>query len=80
MKKAPFRMLALCVCAIASLSACSESTQQLAAKTSKRPDVAPYMGANNGFVTKGWTPGDKLSWQEAINKRNQNQTEYSRIE
>ena len=40
--------------------------------------VAPYMGADNGFMTKGWTPGDKASWTEAINKRNQKQSEYSR--
>jgi len=40
--------------------------------------VAPYMGADNGFMTKGWTPGDQASWTEAINKRNQKQSEYSR--
>ena len=70
--------IALCAFVATSLSACFDS-DQLASRSSKRPDVAPYMGANNGFVTKDWTPGDKLSWQEAINKRNQNQTEYSRI-
>ncbi len=68
----------LCALVSTSLSACLDS-DQLLSRASKRPDVAPYMGANNGFVTKDWTPGDKLSWQEAINKRNQNQTEYSRI-
>ena len=60
------------------LAACSEPPE-IAAKAAKRPDVAPYMGADNGFMTKGWTPGNLESWTEAINKRNQNQTEYSRL-
>jgi hypothetical protein len=37
------------------------------------------MGADNGFMTKGWKPGEQVSWTEAINKRNQGQTEYSRV-
>ena len=74
--KLTFKTLGLCFAAVALLAACSEPPE-IAAKKAKRPDVAPYMGANNGFVTKDWTPGDKLSWQEAINKRNQNQTEYT---
>ena len=46
---------------------------------SKRPDVAPYMGADNGFMAKGWKPGDQASWSAEITKRNQSQSEYSRI-
>ena len=57
------------------LVGCNESGMS----ASKRPDVAPYMGADNGFMTKGWTPGDQASWAEAINKRNQRQSEYSRV-
>jgi len=75
--KLNFKMLGLCLVAGAALIACSEPPE-IAAKAAKRPDVAPYMGADNGFVKKGWTPGDQASWTEAINKRNQNQSEYSR--
>jgi hypothetical protein len=76
--KAYFRTLGLCFAAATILTACSEPPE-IAAKAAKRPDVAPYMGANNGFMTKGWTPGNQVSWTEAINQRNQGQNEYSRI-
>lgn len=75
--KLNFKTLGLCLAAGAFLAACSEPPE-IAAKAAKRPDVAPYMGADNGFMTKGWTPGDQASWTEAINKRNQKQSEYSR--
>ena len=42
-------------------------------------DIAPYMGADNGFMAKGWKPGDQASWNAEITKRNQLQSEYSRI-
>jgi hypothetical protein len=76
--KVNFKTLGLCVASAALLIACSEPPE-IAAKASKRPDVAPYMGANDGFMTKGWTPGNQLSWIESIDKRNQNQNEYSRL-
>ena len=75
--KLNFKTLGLCLAAGTFLLACSEPPE-IAAKAAKRPDVAPYMGADNGFMTKGWTPGEQASWAEAINKRNQKQSEYSR--
>ena len=75
--KAHYKILGLCIVA-SVLTACSEPPE-IAAKAAKRPDVAPYMGANNGFVTKGWTPGNQASWTESIDKRTQGQNEYSRI-
>ena len=75
--KMNIKTLGLCLAAGTFLLACSEPPE-IAAKAAKRPDVAPYMGADNGFMTKGWTPGDQASWMEAINKRNQKQSEYSR--
>ena len=74
---AHYKILGLCIAA-GLLMACSEPPE-IAAKAAKRPDVAPYMGANNGFVTKGWTPGNQASWTESIDKRTQGQNEYSRI-
>jgi uncharacterized lipoprotein YajG len=73
-----FQTLGLCLVAGLLLAGCSEPPE-IAAKAAKRPDVAPYTGADNGFMTKGWTPGNQASWLEAINKRNQNQSEYSRL-
>jgi len=72
------RTIGLCLAAGTMLVACSEPPE-IAAKAAKRPDVAPYMGADNGFMTKVWKPGEQVSWTEAINKRNQGQTEYSRV-
>jgi hypothetical protein len=76
--KLNFKILGVCLVAGVLLAACSEPPE-IAAMVAKRPDVAPYMGADNGFMTKGWTPGNQESWMEAINKRNQNQSEYSRV-
>ena len=76
--KLNLKTLGLCFAAATFITACSEPPE-LAAKAAKRPDVAPFMGADNGFMTKGWTPGNDPSWTESINKRNQNQSEYSRF-
>ena len=76
--KLHFKTLGLCIAAGALLAACSEPPE-IAAKAAKRPDVAPYMGADNGFMAKGWKPGDQASWSAEITKRNQSQSEYSRI-
>lgn len=76
--KLNLKTLGLCLAAAAFLTACSEPPE-IAAKVAKRPDVAPFMGADNGFMTKNWTPTNDASWTESINKRNQNQSEYSRF-
>jgi hypothetical protein len=72
------KTIGLCLAAGTMLVACSEPPE-IAAKAAKRPDVAPYMGADNGFMTKGWKPTEQVSWTEAINKRTQGQSEYSRV-
>jgi len=63
--------------ATALLAGCNEAN--VGTSASKRPDMAPYMGADNGFMAKGWKPGDQASWNAEITKRNQLQSEYSRI-
>lgn len=72
------RTVTAALLALGFLSACSGEPGSFA-MNSKRPDIAPYMGADNGFIVKGWKPGDAKSWQEEIHKRTQQQTEYSRI-
>ena len=73
-----FKTLGLCFAAAILLAACSEPPE-IAAKAAKRPDVAPYMGADNGFMTKNWTPKNQTSWTESVDKRTQGQNEYSRV-
>ena len=73
-----FKSLGLCFAAATVLAACSEPPE-IAAKVAKRPDVAPYMGADNGFMTKNWVPKNQASWTESVDKRNQGQNEYSRV-
>lgn len=72
------RTVTAALLALGFLSACNSEPGSLALN-SKRPDIAPFMGAYNGFMIKGWKPGDAKSWQEEINKRNQQQSEYSKI-
>jgi hypothetical protein len=73
-----FKTLGLCFAAATLLVACSEPPE-IAAKAAKRPDVAPYMGADNGFMTKNWTPKNQASWTESVDVRTQGQNEYSRV-
>jgi len=44
------------------LVGCNESGMS----ASNRPDVAPYMGADNGYMAKGWKPGDQASWNAEL--------------
>jgi hypothetical protein len=73
-----FRSLGLSFAAATLLVACSEPPE-IAAKVALRPDVAPYVGADNGFMTKNWAPGNQGSWTESVDKRTQGQNEYSRV-
>ena len=73
-----FKALGLCFAAATLLAACSEPPE-IAAKAAKRPDVAPDMGADNGFMTKNWTPKNQASWTESVDVRTQGQNEYSRV-
>jgi hypothetical protein len=59
------------------LCACSENPQVLSPKKVTQP---AYMGAHNPYVEKGWTPGDKASWEAQLKARAQGQNEYSRVE
>ena len=73
-----FRTVTAALLVLGFLSACDSEPGTLA-MNSKRPDIAPYMGADNGFMVKGWKPGDAKSWQEEITKRTQQQSEYTKI-
>ncbi len=60
------------------LAACSEKDQSLTATVNKS-DGKPWQGAQNGYVVKGWTPGDKTSWESQLRTRAQTQNEYVKV-
>lgn len=60
------------------LSACGEVDQSLSASNSK-VDGKAYQGAHNPYVAKGWTPGDKASWQAQMRTRSLTQNEYLKV-
>jgi len=60
------------------LAACGEKPQT-ATPSYKKSDAIAWQGApGDPFVAKGWTAGDKESWQRQIHQRNQYQNEYNR--
>lgn len=68
----------LVVCLLVSafaLAACGERDQSLANKRGPVEEKT-WQGAKNAYVTKGWTPGDKTSWQNQVRTRGQYQNEY----
>lgn len=73
-------LIVLMVAGGALLAACGEKPQTTSA-THKRSDNVAWKGApDDPFVVKGWTAGDKASWQRQIHQRNQYQNEYNRIQ
>lgn len=69
------RTLMLAACSV-FLAACGETDQSKSAGNTNRGDVAAWQGAKNEHVVKGWTPGDKASWEKQLRTRNQQQNEY----
>lgn len=60
-----------------ALAGCGEKPQTNAVAKNVVP---AYMGAHDPFVAPGWKPGDKHSWEMALQNRALNtQNEYSRI-
>ncbi|CAG2149061.1 hypothetical protein [Cupriavidus numazuensis] len=71
-------MMAVLAAAGVLLAACGEKAQTATA-SHKKSDAAAWQGApDDPFVVKGWTVGDKTSWQNQIRQRNQLQNEYNR--
>jgi len=63
----------------ALLAGCGEKEQIKSADTTNRHDVAPWQGAKNPFLAKGWTPGDEKSWETQLRTRGQSQNEYVKV-
>ncbi|MDB5772492.1 MAG: hypothetical protein JWM42_2866 [Burkholderia sp.] len=71
------RLTLICISAVL-LAACGESDQTQSANR-HLPDVAPYQGAKNVHVVKGWAPGDKKAWETQLRNRAQTQNEYVKV-
>ena len=66
----------IAACAL-TLVACGETPQPHALG---KNDTAPYKGTGKPFVEKGWTQGDKASWEAVLKARaQQGQNDYSRM-
>ena len=63
--------------AMLGLSACGERDQSLSANRHKSSDQ-PWQGAQNPYVVKTWTPGDKAAWETQLRSRAQTQNEYNK--
>ena len=70
--------LAVALAAAFSMAACGEKPQT-ATTSYKRADSKPWDGAEPAFTSKGWTVGDRTSWETQMRTRNQQQNEYQRV-
>ncbi len=72
------RFLMLAACA-ALLAGCGEVDQSKTASNTNRDDAPAWQGAKNAYVVKGWSPGDKTSWETQLRTRGQTQNEYTKV-
>jgi hypothetical protein len=63
---------------VIGLIGCSERDQSLGSST-KKSDGKPWQGAQNAYVVKGWTPGEKTAWENQLRSRAQTQNEYVKV-
>ncbi|KQZ43959.1 hypothetical protein [Duganella sp. Root1480D1] len=62
--------------ALLALAGCGEVSQSKQGSAVNRGDEPSYKGASTAQVAKGWTPGDKASWDKQVRERGQLQNEY----
>lgn len=72
------RLVLLCL-SISLLPACGEKDQSQA-EARKGPDAKLWQGTNNPYVVKGWSVGDKTSWEGQLKARAQTQNEYAKAD
>ncbi|MFT5644401.1 MAG: hypothetical protein ACI83P_001957 [Janthinobacterium sp.] len=68
----------LALLGLLALGGCSEVDQTLSQSTSKA-DAPAFQGGASRYMVKGWTPGDKSSWESQLRTRSLTQNEYNRI-
>ena len=62
---------------VAALAGCGERAQ-ISQTSSRKPDVAPWQGADNAFGEGNWKRGEQASWEQQLRTRSLGQNEYSR--
>jgi hypothetical protein len=68
--------LLVAVAALA-LAACAEREQTA---NGIKSDSAPFNGTSHPYVTSGWKPGDRASWEQQMKVRTvQGQNEYAKV-
>ena len=69
---------ALCIALAAlALAGCAEKEQTASGIKS---DTASFQGTNRPFVTPGWKPGDRASWEQQLKVRTvQGQNDYAKV-
>ena len=65
------------VAALAALAACTERPQTL--DSGVKIDAKASQGTGMGYAVPGWKQGDKVSWEQHMKVRTQNQNDYSRV-
>jgi hypothetical protein len=68
-------LLMLAACA-ALLAGCGEKDQAKTAGNTNRSDVEAWKGTSGVYAVKGWSPGNKGSWENQVRARGQLQNEY----
>jgi len=64
--------------ALLGLAACTEPSQERQQSSSISKPL--YEGTGSNFTAKGWTQGDKASWQRELKTRTQRgQNEYTKV-
>jgi hypothetical protein len=67
----------LAAAAVLALAGCAEKEQTA---SGIKTDTAPYQGTNHPFVTPGWKPGDRASWEQQLKVRTvQGQNDYAKV-
>ncbi|HTQ75365.1 MAG TPA: hypothetical protein VMI74_13865 [Burkholderiales bacterium] len=69
----------------AGFAGCGEREQVIVYKQGKyqgKPDTKPWENDPGAslYTSSKWNKGDQASWEAALRARNQNQTEYSRVQ
>jgi hypothetical protein len=70
-------VIAAAVMGLAALSACTERPQTL--DSGVKVDAQAFQGTGMAYEVPGWKQGDKVSWEQHMKVRTQNQNDYSRV-
>jgi hypothetical protein len=64
---------------LAVMAGCGEFDQSTAESRNYPNDTPPWQGTKNPYAEKGWTAGDKASWESQLRTRSQAQNEYVKV-